>query len=169
MLCTERQPVLQRLLPPRRTGESARALPLPAFGLRRAASSRTKARAHTVTLQIGIVLLVVAGSVALFVSERFRANPVALPAMIVTPVEGISGFSNTATVSSNATAVMLAPISIAAAEMLQMDSRPYLAPVTFAASAILMTPVGYQTNTLIYGPGQYRFDDFLRVSAPWNL
>lgn len=72
-------------------------------------------------------------------------------------------------VSNNAIAVIMAPIAIALAQAVGVDPRPLLVAVMIAASACFATPIGYQTNMLVYGPGGYRFTDFMRTGIPLNL
>ena len=75
----------------------------------------------------------------------------------------------TEVVSNNAVAVVMTPIAIGLAQVLGVDPRPLVVAVMMAASAAFATPIGYQTNTLVYGPGGYKFTDFLRFGIPLNL
>ena len=72
-------------------------------------------------------------------------------------------------VSNNAVAVVVTPIAIGIATAIGYDPRPLVVAVMVAASASFSTPIGYQTNTLVYGPGGYRFTDFMKVGIPLNL
>lgn len=72
-------------------------------------------------------------------------------------------------VSNNAVAVVVTPIAIGLAQAVGMDPRALVVAVMIAASASFATPIGYQTNMLVYGPGGYRFTDFMRVGIPLNL
>jgi di/tricarboxylate transporter len=90
------------------------------------------------------------------------------PAVVLSTLLFIASLLTTF-LSNNAVAVLLAPIAIQAALAIHVDPRPFLIAVAVGSSACFATPIGYQTNTLVYGAGGYMFRDFARVGVPLNL
>ena len=72
-------------------------------------------------------------------------------------------------ITNNAVAVLLFPFCLETARLYDVDSRPFLIALALSASASFMTPIGYQTNMMVYGPGGYRFTDFMRIGTPLNI
>ncbi|TVR44902.1 MAG: SLC13 family permease [Rhodobacteraceae bacterium] len=108
------------------------------------------------------------GAVELIVSA---ASPVLMtlsPFLLILSIYVLT-LTLTELVTNNAVAVVLTPIVISLGLALGIDPRPLVVTVMLAASAAFATPIGYQTNTLVYGPGGYRFTDFLRVGLPMHL
>ena len=109
-----------------------------------------------------------AGSVRLVVDAITPYLATLSPVLLVLAVYALTSFL-TELVTNNAVAVILTPIVIALGVSLGIDPRGLVVAVMMGASASFATPIGYQTNTLVYGPGGYRFTDFLRIGIPMNL
>ncbi|MBO6726808.1 MAG: SLC13 family permease [Rhizobiaceae bacterium] len=90
------------------------------------------------------------------------------PLMTLLAIYFITSFF-TELVTNNAIAVIMTPIVIGLADQMGFDPRPFVIAVMIGASASFATPIGYQTNTLVYGAGDYRFADFLKVGIPMNI
>ena len=108
------------------------------------------------------------GAVA-FVVDAVRPFAMDAPPMLVLWGMILATSILTEAVTNNAVAVVMTPVAIAMADSIGVDARPFVVGVMVAASASFATPIGYQTNTMVYAPGGYRYTDFLKVGAPLNL
>jgi di/tricarboxylate transporter len=108
------------------------------------------------------------GAAALIAHGTARAMAPWGALAVLAAVYMVSSFL-TELVTNNAVAILLAPIAIEIAANLGVDARPFVVAVMFGASASFSTPIGYQTNTYVFGAGGYKFADFLRVGIPLNL
>jgi di/tricarboxylate transporter len=128
----------------------------------------------------GRVLLIIIATIALSAAlEKTGASEFYARAFLslfsgLNPIYVLSGIIvltsiSTHILSNNATAILLLPIAISAAVGLGVDPKPFIIAVCFGASACFATPIGYQTNLLVYGPGGYRFSDYLKLGMPLNV
>ena len=126
------------------------------------------------------VLMLIAGTIALGTAmEKTGTSQLYADAYLgifsdFSPNMVLGGFILLASISThilsnNATAVLLFPIAVSTAIGIGVEPRPFILAVCFGASACFATPIGYQTNLLVYGPGGYRFSDYLKLGIPLNL
>lgn len=128
----------------------------------------------------GNVLILIVGTIALGTAmEKTGASKYYAEAFLqifadVGPITALGAIIlltsiSTQLLSNNATAILLLPIAISTALGLGLSPKPFIIAVCFGASACFATPIGYQTNLLVYGPGRYRFSDYLKLGIPLNI
>ena len=115
-------------------------------------------------IPLGIALQETGG--ADLIADLFVLAAPGLPALLVLGLMYVVTALLTNIISNNASVVLMIPVAVEAATQLNANAFAFVLAVTFAASTAFMTPVGYQTNLLVYGPGGYRFTDYLKVGAP---
>ncbi|MBV0925586.1 SLC13 family permease [Halomicroarcula limicola] len=115
-------------------------------------------------IPLGIALQETGGADLL--AEAFVLAAPGLPAIVVLGLMYVVTALLTNVISNNASVVLMIPVAVEAARQLEANAFAFVLAVTFAASTAFMTPVGYQTNLLVYGPGGYRFTDYVKVGAP---
>jgi di/tricarboxylate transporter len=128
----------------------------------------------------GDVLLLIAGTIALGTamqktgaSQLYAESFLSLfsgfsPEIVLGAVILLTSIC-TQILSNNATAVLLLPIAISTAIGIGVDPKPFIVGICFGASACFATPMGYQTNLMVYGPGGYRFMDYMKLGIPLNI
>jgi len=128
----------------------------------------------------GEILLLIAGTIALGAAmqqtgaSRIYADAFLNVFSMSSPALVLAGFLlltsiSTQILSNNATAVLLLPVAISTALNLGVNPKAFIMAVCYGASACYATPVGYQTNLLVYSPGGYRFIDYLKLGIPLNM
>lgn len=126
------------------------------------------------------VLMLIVGTIALGAAMEKTGATVLYANTFLSAFEGagpqvvLGGFLvltsiGTLILSNNATAVLLLPVAISTAISLGVNPKPFIIAVCFGASACFASPIGYQTNLMVYGPGSYRFSDYLKLGIPLNL
>ncbi len=127
---------------------------------------------NVVFLLAGVIPLGIAmertGGAALL-AELLVTNARALPPLVVLGLIYLLTALITEVVSNNASVVLLLPIAVDVAQRIGANAFAFVLAVTFAASTAMFTPIGYQTNLMVYGPGGYKFTDFFRVGASLQL
>ncbi|MFP4136203.1 MAG: SLC13 family permease [Candidatus Acetothermia bacterium] len=103
------------------------------------------------------------------IGEAIAASARFLPSVAVLWLLYITTGLITGMISNNASVVLLIPVAVNAATRLGANPFAFVLAVTFAASTAFLTPVGYQTNLFVYGPGGYRFSDYIRIGLPLQL
>jgi di/tricarboxylate transporter len=148
------------------------AVALVAFGVLTATEARNAIELDTI--------IVIAASFALGTAME-KSGLAAAAAKIVIGTSGAGGVHGallgitiatvitTELITNNAAAALLFPIAFASAGQLGVDPRPFAIAVAVAASNSFLTPIGYQTNTMVYGPGGYHFWDYVRVGLPLTI
>jgi di/tricarboxylate transporter len=128
----------------------------------------------------GDILVLIAGTIALGLAmEKSGASLLYARGFLrlfqgLPPIFLLGGFIlltsiSTQLLSNNATAILLLPIAVSTALTMGLNPRPFIIGVCIGASACFATPIGYQTNLLVYGPGGYRFMDYVKIGLPLNL
>ncbi|MFB6201587.1 MAG: SLC13 family permease [Halorhabdus sp.] len=115
-------------------------------------------------IPLGVALEVTGG--AGMIADGIVALAPSLPPVVVLGIVYVVTALLTNVISNNAAVVLMVPVAVEAALELGANPFAFVLAVTFAASTAFMTPVGYQTNLFVYGPGGYRFTDYLRAGAP---
>ncbi|MFB6244463.1 MAG: SLC13 family permease, partial [Halobaculum sp.] len=106
---------------------------------------------------------------AVLLAELVADAATVLPPLAILAVFYAVTAALTNVVSNNASVVLMIPVAIQTAVALDTDPLAFAMAVTFAASTAFVTPVGYQTNLFVYGPGGYKFSDYVRVGGPLQL
>ncbi|AGB41349.1 di-/tricarboxylate transporter [Halobacteroides halobius DSM 5150] len=104
-----------------------------------------------------------------YIANQLLAVAGFLPAIVMLGLFYLLTSLLTNIISNNASVVLMIPVAIETAQILNANPFSFVIAVTFAASAAFMTPIGYQTNLMVYGPGGYKFRDFIKVGAPLQL